>query len=153
KSGEPVALAHKIELQPLKDFPGRVVPYARWQELHEALGALVKGRTLAMEISHEDAVPYLDRVPFGVVELIRRLGGTVVPSAPLVPTYTARWSDEELADVLVAAEVMATIAREEIGRALREAGQGLTECAMYRRVVARIETAGLVIVNGPIVAL
>src|SRR5712691_872074 len=29
--GEPVAVAHKIELQPLAGFPGRVEPYARWE--------------------------------------------------------------------------------------------------------------------------
>jgi Xaa-Pro aminopeptidase len=38
KEGDPVAVAHRIELQPLEGFPGRVVPYARWQELHAALG-------------------------------------------------------------------------------------------------------------------
>ena len=46
--GEPVAVAHRIELQPLEEFPGRIVPYSRWEELHEALAAIVKGRTLAM---------------------------------------------------------------------------------------------------------
>ena len=35
---EPVAVAHKIELQPLRGFPGRVGPYAKWEELHTALG-------------------------------------------------------------------------------------------------------------------
>ena len=34
---EPVAVAHKIELQGLKEFPGRVIPYARWSELHHFL--------------------------------------------------------------------------------------------------------------------
>ena len=51
--GDPVAVAHRIELQPLDGFPGRVIPYAGWQELHAALGGLVRGRTLAMEISPE----------------------------------------------------------------------------------------------------
>lgn len=152
REGEPVAVAHKIELQPLQDFPGRVVPYARWQELHEALGALVRGRTVAMEISLDDAVPYLDRVPAGVVELVRRLGGTVVPSAPLVTRFTATWSDDELADHLAAAEILATIAREEVARAVRLAAGGLTEWAVRQRVVERIEAAGLVIDHGPIVA-
>ena len=90
RAGEPVAVAHKIELQGLEGFPGRVVPYARWSELHEALAALVAGRRLAMEISPEDAVPYLDRVPYGVVELLRRLGATVVPSGSLVSRFAAR---------------------------------------------------------------
>src|ERR687885_576373 len=57
REGEPVVLAHKIELQGLEKFPGRVVPYGRWSELHEALAAMVAGRTLAMEISPLNAVP------------------------------------------------------------------------------------------------
>ena len=98
REGEPVAVAHKIELQGLESFPGRVIPYARWSELHAALGSLVAGRKLAMEVSPEDAVPYLDRVPFGVVELLRRLGATVVPSGALVSRFAARWSRSEAED-------------------------------------------------------
>ena len=83
KDGEPVAVVHKIEMQPLEGFPGRLLPYAKWEELHAALASIVKGRTVAMEISPDDAVPYLDRVPAGVVQLITRLGGTVVPSSSI----------------------------------------------------------------------
>jgi len=46
--GEPVAVAHRIELAPVAGFPGRVLPYSRWQELHAALGSIVAGRRLAM---------------------------------------------------------------------------------------------------------
>src|SRR3954470_23484665 len=63
REGEPVAVAHRIELAAVEGFPGRVLPYARWEELHAALGQVVRGKRLAMEISPEDAVPYLDRVP------------------------------------------------------------------------------------------
>ena len=77
---EPVAVAHRIELQPLADFPGRVIPYSRWEELHAALRPLVQGRTLAMEVSPHDAVPYLDRVPHGVVQLLESFGARIVPS-------------------------------------------------------------------------
>src|SRR5213080_3473568 len=31
RSGKPVAVAHRIELQPLADFPGEVRPYGSWQ--------------------------------------------------------------------------------------------------------------------------
>ena len=107
RTGEPVAVVHKIELQGLEGFPGRVIPYARWSELHEALASLVAGRTLAMEISPDDAVPYLDRVPYGVVELLRRLGATVVPSGSLVSRFAARWSPSEAEDHRAAAEILA----------------------------------------------
>ncbi|HXE57125.1 MAG TPA: hypothetical protein VNK43_03930, partial [Gemmatimonadales bacterium] len=143
RQGDPVAVAHKIELQPLEGFPGRVVPYARWQELHEALRSVVAGRTVAMEISPDDAVPYLDRVPHGVVELVTRLGGRVVSSAPLVSEFAARWSAAEVADHLYAAEALAAIAREALAGAVREAGTGLTETALQRRVTDAMRARGL----------
>jgi Xaa-Pro dipeptidase len=150
--GEPVAVAHRIELQPLESFPGRVVPYSRWEELHAALRSIVKGRTLAMEISPDDAVPYLDRVPFGVVELLRRLGATIVPSGALVSRFAAAWSPEEMADHRTAAEILAAVARAELGRAVREGESGLTETALQARVVAAVQAEGLVFNEPPIVA-
>ena len=150
KAGEPVAVAHRIELQPLDGFPGTVVPYARWQELHAALEPLVRGRTLAMEISPEDAVPYLDRVPYGVVELLRRLGGTIVPSGPLVSRFAACWSERETAEHRDAAETIAAIARRELARTVRE--PGVTERAVQARIVAALGQAGLVFDHPPVVA-
>jgi Xaa-Pro dipeptidase len=152
REGEPVAVAHKIELQGLERFPGRVIPYARWSELHAALGSLVAGRTLAMEISPDDAVPYLDRVPYGVVELLRRLGATIVPSGELVSRFAARWSPTEAADHRAAAEILAGVARETLAGAVGLAGSGLTESALQAQVVAAVEARGLVFDDPPIVA-
>jgi Xaa-Pro aminopeptidase len=150
RHGEPVAVAHRIELHAVAGFPGTVVPYSRWEELHEALGRIVSGRTVAMEISPEDAVPYLDRVPYGVVELIRRLGGRVVPSGPLVSRFAARWSAAEIADHRAAAEVLAEVAQGEIARVVREVG--VREAVVQQRVVAALGAHGLVFDHPPIVA-
>ena len=152
REGEPVAVVHRIELQPLAGFPGRIIPYARWQELHAALKSVVDGRTLAMEISPDDAVPYLDRVPFGVVGLVTRLGGRVISSSGLVTRFAARWSAAEVKDHLYAAEVLAEVARVELGRAVREVGFGLTETALQQRVADAIRARGLVFDHPPIVA-
>jgi Xaa-Pro aminopeptidase len=152
KTGEPVAVAHKIELQGLEAFPGRVIPYARWSELHEALASLVAGRTLAMEISPEDAVPYLDRVPYGVVELLRRLGATVVPSGSLVSRFAARWSPSEAEDHRAAAEILASVARETLAAVVNETEGKLTESALQARVIAEVQARGLVFDAPPIVA-
>jgi Xaa-Pro dipeptidase len=152
REGEPVAIVHKIELQGLENFPGRVIPYARWSELHAALGSLVAGRKLAMEVSPEDAVPYLDRVPFGVVELLRRLGATVVPSGALVSRFAARWSRSEAEDHRAAAEILATVARETLARVVRQGGDGITESALQAQVIAAVEARGLVFDDPPIVA-
>ncbi len=150
--GEPVAVVHRIELQAFRDFPGRVIPYSRWQELHGALESLVKGKRVAMEVSPEDAVPYLDRVPSGVVELLRRLGATIVPSSSLVSRFAARWTPQETEDHRAAAEVLAGVARSELGRAVAEAGQRLSEKALQARVIAAVEARGLVFDDPPIVA-
>jgi len=149
--GDPVAVAHKIELQPLQGFAGRVVPYARWEELHAALRELVAGKTVAMEISPRDGVPYLDRVPYGVVELIQSLGGKVVSSAALVTRFAARWTAAEAAQHIKAAEVVARIAREALAFAVTQGGKGLTESALQQRVVAAMEAQGLVADHPPIV--
>ncbi|MGE0354329.1 MAG: M24 family metallopeptidase [Gemmatimonadales bacterium] len=151
RSGKPVAVAHKIEMQPLEGFPGTIVPYARWQELHEALKPLVAGKTVAMEISADDAVPYLDRVPWGVVGLLQRLGAKVVSSAPLVTRFAAGWTAGELEDHLYAAEALAEIARAALARAVKAGGSGLRETVLQREVIAAMESRGLKLTTPPIV--
>ena len=149
--GEPVAVVHKIELKPFADFPGRVIAYASWESLHAALAELVGGKQVAMEISPDDAVPYLDRVPFGVVELIRRLGGTVRPSGSLVTRFASAWSAEELAGHLIAAEALAEVAQSTLRRVVHLGGTGLTESQMQGQVVEAIHARGLVFDHPPIV--
>jgi Xaa-Pro aminopeptidase len=151
RDGEPTAVAHKIELAGLEKFPGRVISYARWGELHQALKSLVGGRTVAMEISPQDAVPYLDRVPYGVVQLLQELGAKVVPSGFLVSRFAARWTPDELEDHRFAAEILADVARATLKQATREADADLTESALQARVVAEVEARGLTFNEPPIV--
>lgn len=147
----PVAVAHKIELGPLAEFPGRIVPYARREELAEALGALVRGKTVAMEVSERDAVPYLDRVPHGVVQLIESLGGRVVSSAALVTRFVSRWSEAEAVRHRAAAESLARIAKEALRFAVSRGGSGFTETALQARVVEAMAADGIVPDHPPIV--
>lgn len=151
REGEPTAVAHRIELGPMQNFPGRVLAYSRWQELHEALRSVVTGRTAAMEISPLDAVPYLDRVPWGVVELLKSLGTTVVSSAGLVTRFASLWSPEETRGHVDAAERLAAIGRAQVARAASEGGSGITEVQVQKRVVDAIHAAGLVFDHPPIV--
>ena len=146
--GEPVAIAHKIELQQCEGFPGKVIPYARWQELEAALKTVVGGRTIAMEISHRDAVPYLDRIPFGVVELLQSVGARVVPSAALVTHFTARWLPSEVKDHFAAAEVLARVARQAIAEVVTEGGKSVSETGLQARVIGLIEREGFAVDPG-----
>jgi Xaa-Pro aminopeptidase len=144
-------VAHRIELQSVAGFPGRIIPYARWEELHDALRSVVAGKRVAMEVAVDDAVPYLDRVPSGVVQLLARLGATVVPSAALVTRFASTWSADDLADHLAAAAVLAQVAQQVLHRAVVAGGSGLTESALQQEVIDAIHAGGLVFDHPPIV--
>jgi Xaa-Pro aminopeptidase len=144
REGEPVAIASRIELGVARGFPGKVIPYSRWEELDAALRAVVAGRTVAMEISPGDLVPYLDRVPHGVVQLVETSGGTVVSSGPLVTQLTSVWSAAEATDHIEAAEIVARVARETMAEVVHQVGR-VTESEVQARLVAALEADGLVV--------
>jgi len=153
RTGKPVAIAHRIEMTSFAGFPGDVRPYASWRELHEQLRALVGGKTVAMEVSPGDAVPYLDRVPHGVIELIESVGARVVSSGTLVTRFAARWSPSELAGHRRAAETIADIAVESLRWAGTELARGaeVRETAVQRRVLDAFTRASLFTDHPPIV--
>ena len=77
--GAPVALTHGIEQQPWSGWTGEKRVYASWRSLEAELRAMLEGRgSVALEYSEGDAVPYVDRVPAGVLELVRDAGVEVV---------------------------------------------------------------------------
>ncbi len=153
RAGKPVAIAHRIELGSFEGFPGEVRPYAAWSELHGQLRALVAGKTVAMEVSPSDAVPYLDRVPHGVVQLIEGFGARVVSSGALITRFAARWSASELAGHRRAAEALREIAHEALRWAGSELARGVEvrETTVQSHVMASFARAGLVTDHGPIV--
>ena len=151
RSGEPVAVAHRIELQSVAGFPGRIIPYSRWEELHDALRSVVAGKRVAMEVAEDDAVPYLDRVPSGVVQLLQKLGATVVPSAALVTRFASVWSADDLADHVAAAAVLKRVANQALDRAVAAGGTGLTESALQQEVIDALHAGGLEFDHPPIV--
>jgi Xaa-Pro aminopeptidase len=154
QTGRPVAVAHRIEEHALAGFPGDIRPYSSWRELHAELRPLVAGKTLAMEVSPADAVPYLDRVPYGVVELLQSLGARIVSSGRLVTRFAARWSAAELAGHRRAATALAEIAGAALQWAGAETARGVEvrETTVQGRVVDAIAHAGLVTDHPPVVA-
>src|SRR5260221_12280408 len=55
--------------------------YSSWQSLEDSIAAMVRGKRIAMEYSAGDAVPYLDRVPAGLIEMVRAAGATSISSS------------------------------------------------------------------------
>lgn len=153
--GKPVAIAHKIELGRIEGFPGDVRPYAAWRELEQELSRAVSGLKVAMEYSAKDAVPYLDRVPAGVVELVRAAGAQVFSSSELVTAIAARWTPEELAGHRRAAELLREIALaafQQMATWMND-GTGATEQSVQRFVLEAFEHAGLHTSHPPIVGV
>jgi Xaa-Pro dipeptidase len=155
--GAPVAITHAIEQGPWAAWPKgwRKEKYSSWRELESLLGGLAKGKKLAMEYSQGDAVPYLDRVPAGVIEMVRDAGATIVSSADLVSTFYAVWNDEHRASHERAARAVSTIGQEAIRLAGSRADSAtpLTEYALHAWILERFAAGGLETDHGPIVAI
>lgn len=157
RSGSPVALTHAIEQGPWISWPTKWKKevYSGWRALESLLAKLVNGKRVAMEYSPGDAVPYLDRIPAGVIEMVRTAGATVVSSADLVSTFYAVWSADQRASHERAARAVSTIGQQAIRLAGSRADSAspLTEYALRSWIKERFEAGGLETDHGPIVAV
>jgi Xaa-Pro dipeptidase len=155
--GSPLAITHAIEQGPWVHWPPewRKEKYSSWRQLESLLADVVKGKKIAMEYSPGDAVPYLDRVPAGVIEMVRNAGATIVSSADLVSAFYAVWTDDQRASHERAARAVSTIGQEAIRLAGSRADSAtpLTEYALANWIKERFEAGGLETDHGPIVAI
>jgi Xaa-Pro aminopeptidase len=152
-TGTPVAVVHAIEPGPWRHWPKewRREVYSSWRTLESTLGTLVGGKRIAMEYSAGDAVPYLDRVPAGVIEMVRAAGAEVVTSGELVSRFYALWTADDIAAHVRAAEIIGAIARDAfttIGERVK-GGTRTTEFEMMQWILERFARAGLVTDHGP----
>ncbi|MDB4950388.1 MAG: putative family peptidase [Gemmatimonadetes bacterium] len=153
--GRPVAVTHRIEQQPWTGWIGENRPYLAWRELEERLADLVRGRQVALEYSAADAVPYVDLVPAGVVEMLSAAGARLASSADLVSAFYARWSDEGLASHRRAATTLHAIVHEAFARAAAavKAGETITELELRRWIAGEQAARGLTVGAEAIVAV
>jgi Xaa-Pro aminopeptidase len=153
RKGTPVAITHAIEPGSWVHWPAawerRV--YSSWKSLESEIASLVRGKKAAMEYSPGDAVPVVDRVPAGVIEMVRAAGATVVTSANLVTRFFAVWTAAELASHMRAAEIIARIAKEAFARAGAsvKSGAPLTEFAIMQWMKGEFAANGLFTDHGP----
>jgi Xaa-Pro dipeptidase len=154
--GEPVGLVHKIEAQTLSELPGAMSTYASWNEMVDGIRGLVAGsKRIAMQYSHNCAVPYVAMVDAGTIELIRGMGIEIATSANLVQYFEARWSKEQLEGHLEAGRRVDRVRREafeRIGEKLR-AAEHVTEWDIQQFIATRFREEGLFADHGPDVAV
>jgi Xaa-Pro dipeptidase len=155
-SGTPVAITHAIEQGPWAAWPSAWQKhiYSSWRDLEALLPTLIKGKRIAMEYSPGDAVPVVDRVPAGVIEMVRAAGADVVTSGVLVSKFFAVWTDAEIASHHKHAESLRTIALgafAHIGAEMK-AGRTVHEHDVHAWILARFKEHGIWTDHGPIVA-
>ena len=154
REGAPTALGHAIERVAWRRWPKqwRHETYSSWRTLESAIASLVRGRKIAMEYSPGDAVPYLDRVPAGVLEMVRAAApAAVVSSGELVSRFFAAWSANDVASHVRTAEVIRGIALEAIALAGQRARMAtpITEHELMAWILERFERAKLSTDHGP----
>jgi Xaa-Pro dipeptidase len=146
--GSPVALTHRIEQQPWEGWLGECRVYGSWRELEGQLTELLSGlRTVAMEYSPADAVPYVDLVPAGVIEMVRAAGVEVRSSAELVSSFYSRWTLAGEASHRRAAVILKEAVHAAFGRIAAEVrGRNrLTEWELREWIRADLEQRGLAV--------
>ena len=157
REGVPVAITHGIEQAPWGKWPktwGKEV-YVSWRVLEAKLANLLRGKRVAMEYSPGDAVMYLDRIPAGVVEMVRAAGADVVSSGELVTRFYAVWTPAQLESHRRSAEVIASIAKDAMKLAGERARSRdpLDEFALMQWIKNGFERAGLFTDHGPNVSV
>jgi Xaa-Pro aminopeptidase len=155
REGEPTKLVHRIEAGHLDSLPGSKREYSSWRELWDNLQAiLVRLRTVAMQYSPNNLIPYIGLVDAGTVELVRSFGKEIVSSGDLVARFEAAWSEEQIASHFAARDAIDAIVPEcfqEIGRRVRKGS--VTEYQIQQWLAEAFRREGLVTEDLPIVAV
>jgi Xaa-Pro dipeptidase len=157
RTGNPVAITHAIEQGPWQDWPRdwQKVVYSSWPSLEQSLRDTVNGKRVAMEYSPGDAVPYVDYVPGGVLEMVRNAGAEVVTSGELVSRIYAVWTSEEIGSHERTAEIIARVAKDAFARAGKAAtgNAPLTEFALTEWIRGEFARHDLETDHGPNVSV
>lgn len=154
--GSPRKLVHKIETESLAALPGETLYYSAQDELRKNLVKLLKGaKTIAMQYSPKNAIPYVAMVDAGTIELVRSAGVKVVSSADLVQKYEACWTEDQLQSHLAAGVAIDRIVREAFQVAATNVREKrpFTEYDLKQWILKEFAAAGITANEGPDVAV
>src|SRR5215831_15203651 len=153
--GDPVKLVHRIEAGHLDTLPGCKREYSSWRELWDQLKAMLDPhKTVAMQYSPKNLIPYIGLVDAGTVELVRSFGKEIVSSGDLVAKFEAAWSDEQIASHFAARDSIDAIVPacfKEIGRRVRNGST--TEYEIQQWLAEAFKRESLITEDLPIVAV
>ncbi len=118
--------------------------------LREALMDAVK---VAMEYSPNAALPRVSRIDAGTKEFVTGLGVEIVSSADLLQYASQRWDEDQLKSHEIAAQKLSQIVNEAFDHIGASLASGITEYAVAEFIRGRFREEGLVVTDGPAVAV
>ncbi|MBU8920538.1 MAG: M24 family metallopeptidase [Bacteroidales bacterium] len=144
--GEAVRLVHRVEMSKLDSLPGKKVYYHPWEELHAKLREILgEPKSIAMQYSPLNNIPYTSIVDAGTVELIRSCGHEVVSSSDLVQLFEAIIDEDGYQSHLKACDIIQGIKNEafaQIDSAIKE-GRDVTEYEIAQYILRRFDEEGI----------
>ncbi len=161
RQGPARVLIHAIEGSTFMEFNSQlqaeVSTYISWRDLHNALGGLLaEASTIAMEFSPHNAIPYLDLVDGGVLELVRESGQVeIASSADLVQQFQAVLTSTQAESHRQAAAKVLQVKEETFAHVASEliADRALDEYTLQEFIVGRLNRQGLDPTHKPLVAV
>ena len=152
--GEPRLLVAYVDQGRFGHLGVATTLYSGREQMVSGLEALIGGAaTVAMEYSRAAELPRISRVDAGTVELVRGLGVAVVSSADTVQYAAQRWTTEQLASHETAADALGVIVRQAFDLIGENLTRGITELEVAEFINARFEEEGMVVTDGPVVAV
>ena len=93
--GTPIKIVNAIEAGNLDHLPGEKLTYSNHSSLTDHLTKIIsRYKTIAMEYSPLNAIPYVSKVDAGTIEQIKSLGADIRSSADLISMFDAVWTKE-----------------------------------------------------------
>ena len=154
--GEPRKLVSAVERMRLDSLPGKRMVYLSWQELHSSLKKMMgPKKTIAMQYSPKNNVPYVSIVDGGTIELLKSLGYKIVSSADLVQMFVSVIPEEGYRTHIEAGRIMDRIRAEAFDR-IRNAGRnntGESEYDVQQYMMRRFKEEALTTYDPPMVGV
>lgn len=145
-TGEPVKVVHAIEPDQIDVLPGKKLIYREWSLLKSQVKtAIGPAKTIAMQYSPNNDIPYISRVDAGTIEMVRSLGVDIATSADLVQQFEAVWTADQLAMHKEGAEKMQKIILETFAEIKRRmiANEPTTEIDVQQFMMAQYSRVGM----------
>ncbi len=156
KQGTPIKIVMGIEAGNLDHLPGERKKYSSHVSLTNHLKDTLKGvKTIAMEYSPMNAIPYVSKVDAGTIEMLRTFGVEIKSSADLISMFGALWNEEQYLENKPVATALTNIVVKAFAYIKEEtfSGKELTEYDVQQFIMQEFKARGYYTDHPPIVGV